>query len=100
MVDAKLALLGAPERALSVEQGGADFVGGPTRGDVAWSLYRTAAGFAFEGLDPDMGIGGYLSGELDVVRGDGTDASLEERPCTLQEALVMAQRLVLALYDR
>lgn len=100
IVDAKLALLGAPERTLSVEQGGETFTAGTTRGDVIWALYRVAAGYQLEGLDPDMGISRYMAGELGVVRGDGTDSAIDGRPCTLQETLVMAQRLVLALYDR
>lgn len=67
-----------------------------TRRGVMNALYQEAAAYALEGVDHS--VVDFLSG-LGVVQGDGADLALE-RPCTLQEALVMAQRLVLSLYDR
>ena len=91
-VSAKLALLGLPAR----EASGEALVVDSTRGGVVNALYQAAADYDF-GLnaDPAQALAG-----LDVVRGDGSGDFHLDRPCTLQEALVMARRLVLALYDQ
>lgn len=94
IVAAKLAVLELPQRE-SVE-GEAALIVDTTRGGVMNALYQECAAYALDGLED--GVGAFLAG-LDVVQGDqGGDLALE-RPCTYQEAMVMAQRLILAVYD-
>lgn len=92
VVAEKLALLGLEPRAADDSA----LVLDTTRGGVMNALYQEAAAYALPGVDG--GPAAFLSG-LGVVQGDGGTGYREERACTLQEALVMAQRLVLALYD-
>lgn len=67
-----------------------------TRGGVKNALYQEAAAYEMPYLDAGEET---MLRELGVAYGDGTDDDLNARPCTLQEALVMASRLVLSLYD-
>lgn len=90
-VSAKLALLNAPVR----EAGDPVLVLDTTRGGVVNALYQAAAAWAFPGVE--LGAAEYLV-ELGVLQGDGVDLRLD-RPCTYLEAVVMANRLVLCLYD-
>lgn len=85
---AKLALL---DPAAQAADAGEDL----TRGGVLNALYACARTFDAEGA----GAVSFLSG-LGVVQGDENGDYHLERPCTLQEAFLFAQRLVLALYDR
>ena len=87
----KLALLELPQRAADTE----GLVVDTTRGGVMNALYQEAAAYAFSGVEE--GPVPFLSG-LGVVKGTGADLALE-RTCTYQEAMVMADRLILALYD-
>lgn len=89
----KLALLGLPARAAG--ESGTPVVIDTTRGGVLNALYQEAAAYAFSGVEE--GPVPFLSG-LGVVKGTGADLALE-RTCTYQEAMVMADRLILALYD-
>lgn len=66
-----------------------------SRQGVINALYQEAAAYQLLGLDSDPV---QAMAALGVLRGDGTGYALE-RECTLQEALVMGQRLVLAVYD-
>lgn len=89
----KLALLGleangAPARELVLDT---------TRGGVMNALYQEAAAYALPGID--AAPADYLAG-LGVVNGDQNGELHLDRPCTYQEAMVMAQRLVLAVYDQ
>ncbi len=89
-VEGKLALLGeAPRTPLDRE-------GDLTRKGVLTALYDRAAGFSFEGLEGDPVA---CMARLGVIQGDETGDYALERTCTLQEALLFSQRLVLALYD-
>lgn len=67
-----------------------------TRGGVKNALYLEAAAYdiPYAGTSVD-----FMLRELGVAYGDGTDNSIDGRMCTLQEALVMANRLVLSVYD-
>ncbi|MBM6926177.1 TraB/GumN family protein [Pseudoflavonifractor phocaeensis] len=83
---------------LELDQRTADAVGyvvDTTRGGVMNALYQAAAAYVLPGIDE--GPQGFLTG-LGVVKGDGTSLALE-RTCTYQEAMVMANRLILAVYD-
>ena len=85
----KLALLGLPARAAG--ESGTPVVIDTTRGGVLNALYQEAAAYAFSGVEE--GPVPFLSG-LGVVKGTGADLALE-RTCTYQEAMVMADRLIL-----
>lgn len=93
VVAEKLALLGmevnpAPARELVIDT---------TRGGVMNALYQEAAAYVLPKHDSDSTL--YLV-SLGVVKGDATGALMTERQCTYQEAMVMAQRLILALYTK
>ncbi|OUN22539.1 polysaccharide biosynthesis protein GumN [Flavonifractor sp. An82] len=93
VVAAKLALLELDQRA-------ADAVGlvvDTTRGGVMNALYQEAA--AYELPDVENGTVDFLTG-LGVVQGDSAGDLALERTCTYQEAMVMANRLILAVYDQ
>lgn len=67
-----------------------------TRGGVMNALYQEAAAYALPGIEkPPVD---YLTG-LGVVKGDRKGELMEGRTCTYQEAMLMARRLILALYD-
>ncbi len=67
-----------------------------TRTGVMNALYLEAAAYdmPYAGTSVD-----FMLRELGVAYGDGTGNDIGSRTCTLQEALVMASRLVLSLYD-
>lgn len=90
----KLALLGLPQRTRE----DAALVLDLTRGGVMNALYQVCADYALEGVED--GPVSFLS-RLGVVRGadEAGDLALD-RACTYQEAMVMTQRLVLAVYDQ
>ena len=93
VVAAKLALL-------ELDQRTADAVGlvvDTTRGGVMNALYQQAA--AYELPDVENGAVDFLTG-LGVVQGDSAGDLALERTCTYQEAMVMANRLILAVYDQ
>ena len=90
IVGGKLALLELPQRT-----GSEELVTGTTRGGVMNALYLECAAYELPGVEE--GAESFLSG-LGVVQGGGSGLALE-RPCTYQEAMVMAQRLILAVYD-
>ena len=92
IVAAKLAALALP---VNPNAEAAALVLDTTRGGVMNALYQECAAYAMDGLDG--GTAAFLSG-LGVVKGTGADLALE-RTCTYQEAMVMAQRLILAVYD-
>lgn len=87
----KLALLGVRQRSSA-----GSFVIDTTRGGVLNALYMEALPYAFENID--AGTVEFLSA-LGVVKGDGAGLALD-RPCTLLEAAIFANRLILKLYDR
>lgn len=92
IVAAKLALLELPQRE-------ADTVGlvvDTTRGGVMDALYQEAAAYELPGVEE--GPEAFLAG-LGVVKGDQAGDLALDRPCTYQEAMVMADRLILAVYD-
>ena len=95
IVSDRLALLKAPARAPAPPP-----AINTTRGGVVNALYRQAAVWDFPEVEADADAVDCLV-EMGVLlgRGEARDLALES-PCTLQEALVMAQRLVLHLYDR
>ncbi len=88
---AKLALLDLPQREAASES----LVVDTTRSGVMNALYQECAAYALPGVE--AGAEAFLSG-LGVVRGDGADLA-PGRTCTYQEAMVMTQRLILAVYD-
>ena len=88
----KLALLELPQRAADT----AGLVVDGTRGGVMNALYQQAAAYELPGVEE--GAASFLSG-LGVVQGDQTGDLALERTCTYQEAMVMANRLILAIYD-
>ena len=91
VVSNKLALL-------ELEPRTADAVGlvvDTTRGGVMSALYQAAAAYELPGIDD--GAEAFLT-SLGVVQGDGAGLA-QERTCTYQEAMVMANRLILAIYD-
>lgn len=67
-----------------------------TRGGVMNALYQQAAAYELPGVEE--GAAAFLAG-LGVVQGDQTGDLALERTCTYQEAMVMADRLILAVYD-
>ena len=89
----KLALLELPQRTAEDNA----LVIDTTRGGVMNALYLACADYQMEGIE--VGATAFLKG-LGVVRGTNEAGDLDlERPCTYQEAMVMAGRLVLAVYD-
>lgn len=94
VVSAKLALLDAP---LYTPEEEIPLVIDHTRGGVINALYQQVAAWEF----PSVAAGPVdCLVDLQVIQGAGASGDLAlERPCSLQEALVMAQRLVLRLYD-
>ena len=92
-VSAKLALLGLEKRESAPD--GEGLVVDRTRGGVVNALYQAAADWEIDGVE--QGPEAFLTG-LGVLCGDGTGSRLE-RLCTYQEAMVLADRLVLAVYD-
>ena len=88
----KLAVLELPQRAADT----AGLVVDTTRGGVMNALYQEAAAYDLDGVE--AGPAAFLTG-LGVVRGDQSGELNEERPCTYQEAMTMAKRLILAVYD-
>ena len=92
IVAAKLALLELPQR----EADTAGLVVDTTRGGVMDALYQEAAAYELPGVEE--GPEAFLAG-LGVVKGDQAGALALDRPCTYQEAMVMADRLILAVYD-
>jgi len=93
VVSGKLALLGRG----TVEGSEDGLVVDTTRGGVMNALYQAANDWDF-GIEADDAAG-YLAA-LGVVRGNESGDLMLERTCTYQEAMVMANRLVLALYDK
>ncbi len=91
IVAAKLAVLELPQAAPAEEP----LVVDTTRGGVINALYQEAAAYQLPGVEE--GPAPFLSA-LGVVQGDGAGLAAG-RPCTYEEAMVMAQRLVLAVYD-
>lgn len=88
----KLALLELPENELAATE----LVIDNTRGGVMNALYQEAAAYSLPGIEADPAF--YLT-QLGVVTGDQNGDLHTGRVCTFQEAMVMAQRLILALYD-
>ena len=88
----KLALLELPQRAADE----AGLVVDTTRGGVMNALYQEVAAYEIDGVAE--GPAAFLTG-LGVVRGDQAGALNLDRACTYQEAMVMADRLILAVYD-
>ena len=83
---------------LELDQRTADTAGlvvDTTRGGVMNALYQEAAAYDLPGVEE--GPEAFLTG-LGVVQGDGASLAAE-RTCTYQEAMVMANRLILAIYD-
>lgn len=94
IVAGKLALLELPARPADAAEPALVIDG--TRGGVMNALYQQAAAYEIDGVAD--GVAAFLSG-LGVVQGDQTGDLALERACTYQEAMVMADRLILALYD-
>ena len=88
----KLAVLELPQRKADT----AGLVVDTTRGGVMNALYQEAAAYEIDGVE--SGAATFLTA-LGVVQGDQSGSLNEERPCTYQEAMVMAERLILAVYD-
>ncbi len=84
---------------LALLEGASDYTqvdaAGVTRGDVVDALYDALADTGF--APGDATAVEALQG-LDVLRGDGASLALD-RVCTYEEAMVMATRLILAVYD-
>ena len=88
----KLAVLELPQRTADT----AGLVVDTTRGGVMNALYQEAAAYDIDGVED--GPEAFLTG-LGVVQGDRSGELNEGRPCTYQEAMTMAKRLILAVYD-
>ncbi len=88
----KLALLELPQRPADT----AGLVVDTTRGGVMNALYQEAAAYELEGIE--AGAEAFLTG-LGVVQGDQNGDLRLSDPCTYQEAMVMTERLILAVYD-
>ena len=88
----KLALLELPQRPADT----AGLVVDTTRGGVMNALYQEAAAYELEGIE--AGAEAFLTG-LGVVQGDQNGDLCLSDPCTYQEAMVMTERLILAVYD-
>ena len=84
---------------LELDQRTADTVGlvvDTTRGGVINALYQEAAAYDLPGVED--GAQAFLT-SLGVVQGGSGGALALDRTCTYQEAMVMANRLILAVYD-
>lgn len=93
IASAKLALLELPQRTGEAEPLVLDL----TRGGVMNALYQICAAYELPGIEE--GAVPFLK-RLGVVRGVDDQGTLElERACTYQEAMVMCDRLILAVYD-
>lgn len=92
VVSDKLALLEAPVRTAEDEP----LVLDATRGGVVNALYQTLAAWEFPGVE--LGAADCLV-DLQVLRGDEKGELHLDRSCTVLEAVTMANRLVLQLYD-
>ena len=88
----KLALLELPQRPADA----AGLVVDTTRGGVMNALYQEAAAYDLEGIE--AGAEAFLTG-LGVVQGNQNGDLRLSAPCTYQEAMVMTERLILAVYD-
>ncbi len=88
----KLALLELDQRTADT----AGLVVDTTRGGVMNALYQEAAAYDLPGVDGSPVA--FLTG-LGVVQGDGASLA-QDRACTYVEAMVMANRLILAVYDQ
>ena len=88
----KLALLELPQRPADA----AGLVVDTTRGGVMNALYQEAAAYDIDGVEAGAEV--FLTG-LGVVQGDQNGDLRLADPCTYQEAMVMTQRLILAVYD-
>ena len=89
----KLALLGLPQREASDQPLVLDL----TRGGVMNAFYQVCADYALSGIEE--GAIPFLTG-IGVVKGVNAAGDLAlERPCSFQEAMVLAEKLVLAVYD-
>lgn len=93
VVSDKLALLEAPLRTAEDEP----LVLDATRGGVVNALYQALAVWEFPGVA--QGAADCLV-DLQVLRGDETGDLHLDRPCTVLEAVTLANRLILRLYDR
>ena len=99
----KLALLGMPEN--TENAGPAVGVIDHTRGGVVNALYKELSTYHPDFLTwsstPESVLSDMLQemGQQPVIQGDETGDYHLDRVCTLQEAIVMSQRLVLSLYD-
>ncbi len=91
-VAAKLALLNITPS----NKSGAALVLDSTRGGVKNALFQEVAAYDMPYADQNADA---LFHGLFIEKGDGAETDLNARVCTLQEALVLANRLVLALYD-
>ena len=84
---------------LELDQRTADTVGlvvDTTRGGVMNALYQEAAAYDLPGVED--GAQAFLT-SLGVVQGGSGGALALDRTCTYQEAMVMANRLILSVYD-
>jgi len=88
----KLALLELPQRTAEDQPLTLDL----TRGGVVNALYQLCADYEIPGVE--AGAIPFLHG-LQVVQGTDNGDLATEYPCTYQEAMVMAQRLILTVYD-
>lgn len=94
IVSDKLALLELPQRTADDPA----LVIDTTRGGVMNALYQACRDYQLEGIED--GAAAFLK-SLGVVKGVNEAGDLNlERPCTYQEAMVMAGRLILAVYDQ
>ena len=94
IVSDKLALLELPRRTANDPA----LVIDTTRGGVMNALYQACRDYQLEGIE--NGAAPFLM-SLGVIKGINETGDLKlDRPCTYQEAMVMAGRLVLAMYDR
>lgn len=94
VVSGKLALLELPQRTADDPA----LVIDTTRGGVMNALYQACCDYQLEGIE--TGAAAFLK-SLGVVKGMNEAGDLDlERTCTYQEAMVMAERLVLAVYDQ
>ncbi len=88
----KLSLLELDQRTADTE----GLVVDTTRGGVMNALYQEAAAYDLPGVED--GAQAFLT-SLGVVQGGSGGALALDRTCTYQEAMVMANRLILSVYD-
>lgn len=93
----KLALLGLPKRETATQ---ATVTEENTRGNLAAMFYNAVAVWELPvgQFDPTLTPQEYMT-EKQVIRGYDAGELGMDRVCTLQEAMVIAQRLVAAIYD-